>query len=66
MKKYDLYDYFFGKNKLFGGYIIYINKYKVFFLFNIWDNFFLGVISFVYEFGYFYNYYNSINLNNKI
>ncbi len=28
--------------------------------------FFLGVTSFAHEFGHFYNYYNSINLNNKM
>ncbi|MCC0631802.1 peptidase M3 [Clostridioides sp. ZZV15-6388] len=66
MKKYDLYDYSSGKNKSPGGYTTYINKYKAPFLFNTWDNSFLGVTSFAHEFGHFYNYYNSINLNNTI
>ncbi|WP_131067137.1 peptidase M3, partial [Clostridioides difficile] len=66
MKKYDLYDYSSGKNKSPGGYTTYINKYKAPFLFNTWDNSFLGVTSFAHEFGHFYNYYNSINLNNKM
>ncbi|MGX9754991.1 peptidase M3 [Clostridioides difficile] len=66
MKKYDLYDYSSGKNKSPGGYTTYITKYKAPFLFNTWDNSFLGVTSFAHEFGHFYNYYNSINLNSTI
>lgn len=66
MKKYDLYDYSSGRNKSPGGYTTYITKYKAPFLFNTWDNSFLGVTSFAHEFGHFYNYYNSINLNSTI
>ncbi|MCC0695688.1 peptidase M3 [Clostridioides sp. ES-S-0048-02] len=66
MKKYDLYDYSSGKNKSPGGYTTYITKYKAPFLFNTWDNSFLGVTSFAHEFGHFFNYYNSINSNNTI
>lgn len=66
MKKYDLYDYSSGKNKSPGGYTTYITKYNAPFLFNTWDNSFLGVTSFAHEFGHFFNYYNSINLNNTI
>nr|UWI50847.1 peptidase M3 [Clostridioides difficile] len=66
MKKYDLYDYSSGKNKSPGGYTTYITKYNAPFLFNTWDNSFLGVTSFAHEFGHFYNYYNSINLNSTI